>query len=86
MHHAVGIKHTHQTNTVKVQSLGNHLCSNQDIGLSFFELTDDGFIPGFRTCCIQVHSLDMSLRKVKLQFLFQFLGAIAGREQTFRGA
>ena len=80
--HRISMKDTYYADLVEVQSLGDHLRTNQDIRTSCPEIHDDTLIGITGTCGIQVHTSHPCLREHLTNLLFYLLRAIAFRPQV----
>ena len=52
----IGFKNANETNVIKMQSLGHHLCTDKDIHLMGSKLLDDALMPGFAAGGVQIHA------------------------------
>src|SRR5436190_18356948 len=64
MHHAIGIKHTHQVDPAKIKSFRHHLCAYQDVCSTLFKIFQDRFISTPGTCGVKVHSANRGIREM----------------------
>src|SRR5688572_5475830 len=72
---AVGVDDAYQAYILKIETLGYHLRSNQNIGAVGFEIRDDLLESVLVFSSIEVHALDIGFRQQDLQFVFYFFGA-----------
>ena len=70
---SIGIEDTHHGYTVEVEALGNHLCTDKDVGAPNGEIVDDTFIGLTSTGGIEVHTGDMGLGEEGAHFVFDLL-------------
>ena len=84
--HRVGIDNTHHADLVEVQTLADHLCTNQNIRSSRREVADNAFIGIPGTCGVQVHTGYAGLRKEFMHLLLYLLRTVTATTQIGRAA
>ena len=75
VHHRIGVQNTDHTDTVEIQSFGNHLRANQNIRFPFFKVVDDALVGRAGAGGIQIHSGYLGLRKNLLDVILNFFRA-----------
>src|SRR5262249_52889880 len=84
----IGVNDADECDVREVQTLGDHLGSDQDVNLACAKITEDTAIIVFAFQRIGIHSRDARIRKKFGKRLFYFLRAEAGvadlRVATFR--
>ena len=77
--HRVSIEDAHHGYTVEVETLGDHLGANKDVGAPRREIVDNAFVSLTGTGGVKIHAGDTSLREDGAHFVFDFLRSIATR-------
>ena len=72
--HGIGIQYAHHTHLVEIQSLGDHLGANEQIGLTRREIIYQPLVSIAGTGGVQIHTGDTSLGKDIRQLVFDAFG------------
>ena len=69
----IGFKNANETNVIKMQSLGHHLCTDKDIHLMGSKLLNDALMPGFAAGGVQIHAGCARKREKGMCLIFYLL-------------
>ena len=84
--HAVGIEYAYDRDTVEVQSLGNHLRADEQVGTSGCEVADDALIGIAGAGGVEVHACYAGLGQDVAYLVFYLLRAVAAALQFLTSA
>ena len=71
-----------ERDTRKVESFGNHLRTEQDVGVAVAESLQQAVVRPLANRCVEVHAQNLCFRKVTVEFLFHFLRPDPSKRQV----
>src|SRR5574344_977579 len=75
IHHLIRLQYTHYTHVVEIQSLGHHLCANQNVSLPVLKILQNLFISAFCRCRIHIQPFYTSQGEQRSNHLLNTLSA-----------
>ena len=84
--HRVGIEDTHHADTVEVESLGDHLGADKEIGAPSGEIVDQSLVGSTGAGGVKIHTGNTGLRKDIAHLIFNLLRAKAPCHQLCTAA
>ena len=82
--HRVSIEDSHHGNAVEIQTFGNHLRTDEQIGTTCREVADDALVGRTGARGVEIHTRHLCLRENRHNLVLDFLRSIAASLQ-FRG-
>ena len=72
--HGIGIENAHHADILEVQTLGNHLCTYQYVGLALFKVGNDLLVGRAGASGVQVHACHLCFGENQLDIVFYAFG------------